>query len=252
MHKRFLAPVGMLMAWLCWGYANAAPPPAQNPRSPVARAIDISTLPVLQAPSLALRHYYLTGLTSSPESLRLPCRVLSSGWLSCEPAEGVPPEVAKAARSIAGGYQYDLTAITRRNDEFLLTDVTVSLIPPKLELERGDSLVAPASEVVWAKKFSMDDLARYYPDRATRWEQSARVRLTCRILADYSLTCVDGAVSDMTRPDAAEEAKMATEADFIEAARRIALRFQSEPLLKDGSPAEGKWVEVKIAFRLPQ
>lgn len=216
------------------------------------RQVDSATLKVLSGPTLGQQHILLDGLEDAPEAgwlVPLSCELLGSGrgWLICkaETPDLRPEAVNNAAVMLARTYLYDFGGSAPTLDAPVHTRLTLKLSPPKLVLDPTGAVMTDWKQVVLTRRPTMDDVARFYPDRAIRLEVGAKVRVRCKVLEDLSFGCADAAVERMDIEDPALSAA------FEQAALKIVSRFISKPSLADGRPAAGIWVEAKLVFAIP-
>lgn len=91
----------------------------------------------------------------------------------------------------------------------------------------------------WAKQPSVEDIARYYPDRAQRMEVSGRATIDCTVSAKFTLE----ACSVLSESPAAY--------GFGDAALYLSRFYRLKPVTLDGVPVAGGQVQVSIEFMPP-
>ena len=92
----------------------------------------------------------------------------------------------------------------------------------------------------WVRRPSGEDLARYFPDRASRNSISGRATINCQVTASGGL---EGC--SVVSEDPADYG-------FGEAALRMSRLFRMRPQSRDGVPVGGASVRIPITFRLAQ
>jgi len=103
---------------------------------------------------------------------------------------------------------------------------------------------APARPAVitdpdWVQLPSADDLARFYPDRASRMNVNGDVAMACEVTAS-------GAVSGCTIVT-----ENPPDYGFGDAALKLATLFKMAPRTRNGVPVAGGRVIIPIGFRVP-
>lgn len=214
--------------------------------------VPLDRLTPLQTPSLARRHNLLDPLADIPRAgvvAHMTCEILRDpdsqhpagvGRPSCHAPKlaATRPDLESAAREIAFGYWFDLTGWGSEANLKTNIDVQIARLTP-LDLNPTGAEVLPTTAFELATRPSDRDAGRNYPDRAMRMNQTANVTMTCKVLPDYSLACVDPIV------DPAELE------DFKRAAFALSSMSSVKPLLRDGRSAAGKWVKFTLHFTLP-
>jgi protein TonB len=99
--------------------------------------------------------------------------------------------------------------------------------------------VAVISNPHWTRLPDAEDLARYYPDRALRMNQSGSARMSCVVTATGTLQ--DCSVASETPADFG----------FGDAALKMAKLFKMQPKTEDGAPVGGARVFIPIRFNVP-
>jgi TonB family protein len=92
----------------------------------------------------------------------------------------------------------------------------------------------------WLRRPTGEDIARYYPEKASRAEVEGRATVSCKVNAEGLL--VGCSVVDETPADYG----------FGSAALNMALLFKMRPMTKDGVPVPGGTVRIPIRFMLPK
>jgi protein TonB len=92
----------------------------------------------------------------------------------------------------------------------------------------------------WLRKPSGDDIARYYPERASRMGVEGRAVLSCSVTAKGTLESCS-----VVSEDPGDQ-------DFGSAAMRMSKLFKMKPKQADGAPVEGGTVRIPLRFVLPK
>jgi len=92
----------------------------------------------------------------------------------------------------------------------------------------------------WLRKPTGEDVARYYPERASRMNVEGRAVITCSVTAKGTL---EGC--SVVSEDPGDQ-------DFGSSALRMSKLFKMRPASKDGTPVSGGTVRIPITFRLPK
>ncbi len=92
----------------------------------------------------------------------------------------------------------------------------------------------------WLRKPSGDDIARYYPERASRMGVEGRAVLSCSVTAKGTLENCSVVSEDPS------------DQDFGSAAMRMSRLFKMKPKQADGAPVEGGTVRIPLRFVLPK
>ncbi|HEX3920458.1 MAG TPA: TonB family protein [Caulobacteraceae bacterium] len=96
------------------------------------------------------------------------------------------------------------------------------------------------SQPDWLHRPSGDDIATYYPERASRMGVSGYVTMRCTITAAGTVTACE--ITAESPPDQ----------EFGSAALRLARLFKMAPMTSDGVPVAGNQVIIPIGFQLPR
>ena len=108
--------------------------------------------------------------------------------------------------------------------------------PPPPEPPRPSVITQPD----WLRRPSAEDMAKYYPDRATRMNIEGRAMLACTVNARGTL---DACTVTEETP---------AEAGFGDAAMKLSKLFKMRPQTKDGQPVDGGKINIPIRFQLPK
>lgn len=108
--------------------------------------------------------------------------------------------------------------------------------PPAPASDLGDMVVFVKPD--WARRPSGDDMARLYPEKATRLGLGGRVTLTC--VVDVEGLLKDCTVAEETPPDLG----------FGEAALELSQDFLMKPATRNGVPVENP-VRIPLVFSPP-
>lgn len=92
----------------------------------------------------------------------------------------------------------------------------------------------------WLRKPTSEDMARYYPERATRMNIEGRATLSCTVNARGTLDACS------------VSAEEPSEAGFGDAAIKLSKLFKMRPMTKDGAPVDGGKINIPIRFQLPK
>jgi TonB family protein len=115
--------------------------------------------------------------------------------------------------------------------------------PSASSLEAGTNpATTPAPERTspeWARRPSAEDMARYYPERAQRLEQSGQATISCVVLATGDLS--DCSIVSESPPDMG----------FGDATLRASRLFKMKPVTLLGQPVHGGRVRIPVTWTLP-
>jgi protein TonB len=108
--------------------------------------------------------------------------------------------------------------------------------PPPPEPPRPSVITQPD----WLRRPSAEDMAKYYPDRATRMNIEGKATLSCTVNARGTLDSCS--VTEETP----------AEAGFGDAAIKLSKLFKMRPMTRDGQPVDGGKINIPIRFQLPK
>ncbi len=112
------------------------------------------------------------------------------------------------------------------------------------EPPRAPPPVPPRPSVItqpdWSRRPNSEDLARYYPDRASRLELEGSATISCSVRANGTLE--NCSVVSETPADAG----------FGEATLRASKLFKMRPTTRDGAPVDGGTVRIPLRWVLPK
>jgi protein TonB len=91
----------------------------------------------------------------------------------------------------------------------------------------------------WIRQPDGDELAQYYPERASRMGVSGRAVLHCTVSAQGTLSC------SIASEDPQDQG-------FGEAAMKMQHFFKMRPQTRDGVPVAGGQINVPIRFQAPK
>lgn len=208
---------------------------------PAADTLDLARIRPVAAPSKEILHTSIDGMILPPAGVALTyrCEVnRQTGTLKlCRTKEGIDPPQAQgdAADMRLMSFRFDPMKLDPDSDVPLQTEMNVILSPS----DRDPKLTAAAGPIpVWAKVASPSTLSQEYPAEAIRKEQEALVTATCRIEEDLRVTCS----TIETDPPGLHV--------FDEPARRVLSHYRAHPLLRNGTPAAGSEVKIRVRFML--
>ncbi len=212
--------------------ARTAPPPAQDARAPEGTVWRPRERP--PAPTVAWsRPLALSGVAAVVLFLGL-----AAGLLMQRSAAPPADAAAPAALPVAAASSPALAANAAPPPAM----ATSSPPPAPTHLTAADKTPTPAPEAApqadpyWLRKPSGDDVAKYYPDRASRLGLSGKVMLQCGVAnSGWLQACT---VVEEDPPDQA----------FGDAAQKLSKLFRMKP----GSIPDGATVKVPIAFQVPK
>jgi TonB family protein len=125
-------------------------------------------------------------------------------------------------------------------DDFSDTAVKVNLLkPPPPAPPPPPAHAAVISNPDWIRIPSGDDVNRYYPDRATRFNMAGSAKMSCVVTAS-------GTLSDCSVVSETPEGY-----GFGDAALKMAKLFKMKPSTRDGQAVGGASVTVPLKFVLP-
>jgi TonB family protein len=115
---------------------------------------------------------------------------------------------------------------------------------PEVEAAEPQEPVRAAAQVItqpdWMRRPSAEDLARYYPDRASRMSIEGTAIISCSV--DGRGLLEDCSVVSENPP----------EAGFGDATLKASKLFRMRPLTKDGASVEGGTVRIPLRWVLPR
>jgi hypothetical protein len=218
---------------------------------------DFDSLKVINEPGHARRHTALRSVKSLPPDGRtvvVDCAInRRSGWPVCRaPGSNYPIDcdanppgsctiypdpvrdpILLAAAEIAGGYRFDPASVPGPAEKSPRTRITVRLSPADLATfsPPPDVTPLPMDAVTW-KDRSME-----YPDLDRLLEAEGQASVTCQIQSDGALLCGD--VTSSPRKSV-----------FIAISDELEVLWHAAPMLQDGTPSAGRWVQIVITFKL--
>jgi protein TonB len=92
----------------------------------------------------------------------------------------------------------------------------------------------------WTSRPNADDLAKYYPERASRLNVNGRAEISCTVTAKGTLT------------DCSAVSEDPSDQGFGEAAMKMSHLFKMRPKTRDGAPVDGGTVRIPIRFEMPK
>lgn len=92
----------------------------------------------------------------------------------------------------------------------------------------------------WAREPSLEDVARYYPDRAQRLGVTGQATIVCMVSAKLTLTGCSVA------------SESPTAYGFGDSALNLSRLYRLKPKTRDGDAVEGGQVEISIDFTPPR
>lgn len=243
-HFLFSTAVYAFLGYLAWSQAHKSPPPR------TVSALEASP-PTVAAPENA------SSLTSTTEA--------TAPGADQGDVEGSPTEAEPAAESDA----YWLKVDERKCEQAAMVAVTDVRCPTERMRSAGwtdehwtarvreiicevgsdaekaeascpkEDKLASAREITnpdWLRRPTADDVARYYPEGASRDGVSGRVTLSCQVTAQGRL---EGCSVESEAP---------SDQDFGLAALRMSRLFRMRPTTADGEPVGGTKIRIPIRF----
>jgi protein TonB len=92
----------------------------------------------------------------------------------------------------------------------------------------------------WARRPTGEEVARYFPDRASRMGVNGRATISCSVTSRGALQNCSVVSEDPS------------DQGFGDAAIKMSKLFKMRPMSKDGAPTDGGQVRIPISFVLPK
>ena len=178
---------------------------------------------------------------TAPVEVPLDCNgVDGDGLTDCRSTAELRPDVVRAAvwQVLSRG------AVTKHGEHFgkrFRIHMTVRVDPADaITYPPRDYAQPPISfgAVNWIEAPTAEDLTKLYPPFPQRLELQGGFGALCRIEANGRLLCVEAMVSG--------------QADFFDVIEPVAARYRAAPTLNAGQPSAGRWVILKVSFKLPE
>lgn len=202
----------------------------------------------------------------SPETVEaaFPVQALSAGvsgtaTLECESRPDGGLQSCVVSRESVPGYGFGEAALTltgayRLSPDYLAvaSGQTVAVTIQWLHADYRRAAAAAAADrydqvpfietkkIVWARRASGDDVARYYPDAALQAREKGQAVVICFVT-------ITGSLSDCRALEEVPEKR-----GFGDASVRMMRLFRTKPLDTEGRPVAGKAVRMNITFEQPE